>query len=722
MYYSFQLYTIIYFLLGILAIVLAGVIWTRRPTPGASFLSIFMLCAAYWVTVNGIYTGAMEFSTRIFWSKMEYAGILTSAIFWLYFVLDFTGSSWFKNKKHLIYIVIIPFITLMLVWTNEYHKLIWADISWVKGPFGPALEFSHGFWFWIHALYCYVLYLVGLVILIVAGLRNDFSSRIQIFGLLLGTLIPFSGNLLYIFDLNPVKGLDLNPLYFILSGLIFAITIIQFKFLDVIPIARNRFVEDLPDGVLVINKEDNITDINAVAERTLGLEKGVAIGKKLAIFCPKLDIIKTQLGTEGHTELYYDPFTGYLDITILPFMDNKNFGGDLIILRNITEQRAAEQVLRESELKYETLVEQSNNGVMILQDGVCKFANRTLSEISQFSNKELLSRPISSYVSEEDKDIVADWFNEKLKEKGVNKYYSLKLKRKDGDLRNVEISLGNINYEGRSALMISVRDVTEFLADQEKLEYLYKEEVKLRSNLQEEINKRSKYFQALVHELRTPLTSIMASGELLESVNNDTKQVVLIHRVRKASLLLEQRVSELIELARGETGVLKLYPTSLDLTALINEITSKKSTVVFNKGISLSLEINQPIPHVFGERIRLSYVLNNLLDNAIKFTSEGEIVIRVTMHSPRLVLVQIKDSGRGISQGEIASLFDPYYKKLSLSQDPDGLSIGLALSKIFVDLHKGNIWVESIPGKGSIFSFTVPVATDENEESYIKQN
>jgi PAS domain S-box-containing protein len=715
MVYNFQLYSGVFFLISVVALGLAAVIWMRRPSSGAALFSIFMFMWAVWAWFYGFETGALDNSAKIFWAKMEYLGVVGSGVLWLFFVLDYVGSRWWKRPEHFIPLFIIPILSLAIVWTNELHGLVWSNIYPAQGSFGPILVFEHGFWFWIQIFYQYILYLTGMFILGRAGIRKFGNYRLQLSALLIGIIIPFIGSLLYAFNVFPGVGLDLIPFYFILTGLIYTITIFPFRFLDVIPVARDTLVDELPDGVLVLDKNGSLADINPAAERMLGLEKGVSSGKKFAIICPSLDIIRSGIGIEGRTEINSPSFGGYLDISLLPLRDTNNtINGQLMVLRDITEQRSMERTLRESEVRYEALVEQSNDGVLIVQDGIYKYINRAMSDMSGYSAEEMIGKNIPFAISEEDQELVKERYIRRAEGKDVPGYYEIKVQCKNGEYKNVEISIGNIIYEGRRASMITVRDITDRKTTQRKLEMLYKQEVKLRSGLQEETNKRSKYLQALVHELRTPLTSILASGELLEFEIHERNQSEIVHRVRQASLTLEQRISELIELARGETGMLKINPLPLDLIRLINEVVADVISEASKKGLTIKIEISNPIPQVSGDKGRLRYVITNLLGNAIKFTSKGEIIIKAGIYSSKLILVQVLDTGRGIAREEMENLFDPYLTKLSSNRGPDASGLGLALSKIIVDLHQGKMWAESVPEKGSIFSFTIPVDVNEN--------
>ena len=247
------------------------------------------------------------------------------------------------------------------------------------------------------------------------------------------------------------------------------------------------------------------------------------------------------------------------------------------------------------------------------------------------------------------------------------------------------------------------------------MESLYLKERRLLNSLQEEINKRSRFTNALVHELRTPLTSVLASSELLESEIKSPTYLALVKNIRRSSLSLEQRINELIELARGEIGMLKINPFPVNMTALLRDTVSEIRPIAAGRGLSMLAEIPE-LPPVSGDHNRLKQVITNLLSNAIKFTNHGSITVSAGF-SPgeRVVHVHVKDTGRGIDPAQMENLFDPYRRRDDDTHETGGLGIGLALSKMLIELHHGKIWAVSTPGQGSVFSFSVPVVEPEKK-------
>jgi PAS domain S-box-containing protein len=717
MAFDFPLYSIVFFLGGILALSFLAVYWRRHAAPGALPFSLFMLTCAVWVIASGLELGAVTLTDKVFWTRCEYLGTVSAGVLWLSFAADYSGARWWKRFPYIVLLWIIPLITLVLAWTSDAHNLLWTRIYPATNDPHSLLVYEHGPWYFLFLAYQYLTYIVGIVILLRFMLRNTGIYRRQIVLLIIGTLIPLGGSVAYVLNFSPVKGLDLIPFTFVFAGVFYAITIFRFRFLDVVPVARAAVVENLPDGTIVLNKEDRIVDMNPAGERMVGGSLTSLVGKQLALVWPRLRQTAAGLHPGQWAEMQIDK-SGQplcLETSVNPLLDRKNRSiGALFVLRDVTELKNIEQNLKESESLYSALVEQSNEGVLIIQDGLCRFANRTMAEMSGFKIEEIVGQPVDFLAAESDKAVLRERHRARVAGQEVLDSYEIRMRRPNGSEADVEVSVGSISYGGQIANIATVRDISERKSTQRKLQLIYQQEHRLRSSLQEEIDKRSKYTRALVHELKTPLTSILASSELLESEIKDEIQASLVKNIRRAALNLEQRIGELLELARGETGLLKINKIPLDLGGLIREVLSETGPVAAQKNLLLISDI-PALPLVYGDKTRLRQVMHNLLSNAVKFTGKGTIVVSARSDEANFVMVQIKDTGRGIDKDQMDNLFDPYRSKIRAGEEMGGIGMGLALSKIYVDLHGGRIWAESVPGQGSSFYFSVPIYKRENE-------
>jgi PAS domain S-box-containing protein len=707
MTFNFSSYSLIFILMGMLVLILAAVIWTRRVSPGAAPITFCLIAIALWLFSRTLMMSVTLFEDKLVWAKIMYCCTITVVVMWFSFTLDYRGSNWWRNKRNLLLLCFIPVMSLIVVSTQGWLELGWLGVK----PYlsGNVILWERSPLFWVVVLYCLALMLAGIILLFRFGLR---SSRTQLFqmGILgIGTIIAgaaMTGNAI---GYNRNEQIDFIPYMFFVAGLFYVVTIFRLKFFDVIPQARKALVKYIPDGIVVLNSAGSIADLNPAAEKILKTERDKAFGKKIDKMFPWLGLAKPEIrmGQHNLVELESEG-SQLLDVRLIPMLVGPKVKGKLVVLRDISEHRKVEQTIRDNELRYRTLVDQSTDGVLIVQDGVYKFANRTFSEISGYAVPEIVGQSVSFIMAEDDS---ADIDKLRYLQTGARPpadYFEVCIKRKDGRLSEMEASVSTITFTGHNAYLLTLRDITERKINQKKLNNLYQEEVKLRNNLQDETDKRSKYTRALVHELKTPLTGILSSSEILESLVQEGTQMALVRNMRRASNNLENRINELIELEKGETGKLKINLMPVDLSQLIDQIAKEIFPTALSKELTMEFNIDANLPVIQGDWVRLSQVITNLLSNAVKYTSTGKIILSAMNYDEDNVIFRIKDTGRGIDTDQMEYIFDPYRRKPIGGMQFSGIGIGLALCKIYVELHEGKIWVESVYGRGSTFSFTLP--------------
>jgi signal transduction histidine kinase len=221
-----------------------------------------------------------------------------------------------------------------------------------------------------------------------------------------------------------------------------------------------------------------------------------------------------------------------------------------------------------------------------------------------------------------------------------------------------------------------------------------------------------RFIDTLSHELKTPLTSIIAAAGLLaeelEATGNESYQKLSQTIIHNANTL-ETRLAELMDIVKTGTGRLQLQLEPVDMKSLLQGIGWQSSPLLQGKGQNLNMDLPHSLPIIHGDGQRLEQVVLNLMTNATKFTPKGgNITLRARKQDTGLV-IEVQDTGIGIAKEEQTRLFKPYSRLSADRQRHPGLGLGLALAKQVVELHGGKIWVESEPGKGSTFSFSLPL-------------
>lgn len=228
---------------------------------------------------------------------------------------------------------------------------------------------------------------------------------------------------------------------------------------------------------------------------------------------------------------------------------------------------------------------------------------------------------------------------------------------------------------------------------------------------QDEIIHTQLFLSALSHELKTPLTAIIAStGLLLDELTAKHEPVLtkIAQNISKSAASLQNRLIELLNLSRNKDEPFGIDKKEIDFSSLAAGVVDQVSSLVKQKKQELNMEVPQSLKLV-ADGQRVEQILLNLFSNAIKVTPEGgRISLKAALESNRLV-VKVDDTGSGIPPEEKQKLFRPYYHLSTDRASIPGMGLGLAITKQLVELHGGTIWVQSEMGKGSTFSFSLPL-------------
>ena len=278
---------------------------------------------------------------------------------------------------------------------------------------------------------------------------------------------------------------------------------------------------------------------------------------------------------------------------------------------------------------------------------------------------------------------------------------------------------------GKQKLFVMVtRDITDRKQSEQKLreyrdhleeqvEKRTKEIANANEQLQAQIEQRIEFTRALVHELKTPLTPLLGASDILVDKLQDEGLRRIAKNINRGANNLNNRINDLINLAKGEMGLLEIHCRPIDLLQILREIADYTKPTADRKKQVITLDLPASLPTAYADEDRLRQVVLNLLDNALKFTpAKGEINIKAETKDDSLI-VHITDTGCGIAKKDQEWLFESYRAIKEPKEQLSGLGIGLPLSNMLVELHGGKIWVESRKGIGSTFSFSIPIKANK---------
>jgi len=230
---------------------------------------------------------------------------------------------------------------------------------------------------------------------------------------------------------------------------------------------------------------------------------------------------------------------------------------------------------------------------------------------------------------------------------------------------------------------------------------------------------KSQFLANMSHELRTPLNAILGYAELmLDNIYGEPseKMRAVLTRLQANGRHLLGLINDVLDLSKIEAGQLTLSLDDYSLSDVVHGVVSAVEPLAAEKRLAFKAEVAPDLPRGRGDGRRLSQVLLNLVGNAIKFTDEGEVVIRASVTNGGFA-VAVCDTGPGVSMADQAKIFEEFQQAdSSITKKKGGTGLGLSIAKRIIEMHGGRIWVESEPDKGSKFHFTVPVRVEAQAE------
>ena len=496
-----------------------------------------------------------------------------------------------------------------------------------------------------------------------------------------------------------------------------------------------------PSPVLRLSAKGNILFANPAASQLLK-EWRTETGDNLPSPWPEKVDNSWNTGREFETE--FESGGAVYALTLFP--DKENGFLNLYGL-DITARKAAENQLKESRDHLEKLNNSLPDAIFVvrLPGKRIEYANRKVEEIYGYTSEECLGRnpeflypDRSSYLAQSRR--LSDAIRSGRAMEGLRT--EMLQRRKSGELFPCELIQTFQNHpDGSVSTITIVRDITEHRKAQEEIEgyqhkledmvaartealaseiaqrqkaenelrTLFEREQTLSTALRRQIEERSLYTRALVHELKTPLTPLLTSSEFLEASVNDETSRGFARNIKVGARNMEKRINELLDLARGEVGTLRLTYRSFDLVDLLNETVDYVRPDAKRRGLLLELDLPGSPVAMRADPDRLRQVVLNLLSNSFKFSRKGGHV-KVSAHTePDGAVISVADDGTGIATADLPYIFEPYHRGQNTDKNRlGGLGLGLVLSKMFVELHGGQIWLKSAVGKGSTFNFKIP--------------
>jgi two-component system sensor histidine kinase/response regulator len=376
------------------------------------------------------------------------------------------------------------------------------------------------------------------------------------------------------------------------------------------------------------------------------------------------------------------------------------------------ELTAQGERLRETEQFFRSVLELAPDGLMVVDDkGVIQLANAQCEKLFGYSRDELIGQPVEilvpDHVRPRHPELRAS-FHQAPVVRGMGANRELQALQKNGSLFPVEIGLSPLpERQGESAqVAVSIRDITERREQEHALQ-------EAKASAEEATEMKSMFLANMSHEIRTPMNAIIGLSHLALKTKLSAKQQDYISKVHNAGTSLLAIINDILDFSKIEAGKLDIETTDFQIDEVISSVTMITAQKAHDKGLEFLADVASSIPEQLrGDPLRLGQILTNLVNNAVKFTEQGEIRLKIELLEQTGEKVQLKfsvrDTGIGMTPEQSAKLFQPFSQAdMSTTRKHGGTGLGLTISRRLVELMGGQIWLESEAGVGTTFNFTV---------------
>jgi len=388
--------------------------------------------------------------------------------------------------------------------------------------------------------------------------------------------------------------------------------------------------------------------------------------------------------------------------------------GAVVTFVDITERKRAEYALRESAEILHQLADNIREIIFVVVPDPPRmaFIGSAYEEVTGRSRQELYERFDAwvDLVHPVDRDYAQTVLEQSMR--GVATAMEYRLHRPDGSVRWIHAR--SFPVEDSRGELCRIVGIAEDITDRKKM----LEEAELARGAAESANRaKSEFLANMSHELRTPMNGVIGMTDLLLGTDLTEEQAEYVQIAKTSADSLLSIISSILDYSQMETGKLQLDPLAFDLPTLLKEATKEFEIKALAKGLKLVLKVHPSVPkHVAGDHIRLRQILGNVVDNAVKFTEQGEILVEVRKgkesNNSAIFHFIVRDTGIGIPPEKQRLIFDAFFQAdSSATRRFGGTGLGLTVSKRLVDMMDGRIWVESKVGRGSTFHFTVSLGT-----------
>lgn len=685
-------------------------IWilSRRRQPSSTIASVMLLAMAEWTMTLALEIIATDLPSKLLWHKLQFIGVAVLPTGWLWYVLRFVGLEKLVTRWRAVMVYIIPAVVLTLALTNDVHGLVWTDASIAAGASLGALKITRGPAHWLYVVHTYVVMGTGTALLIKFMNRRRRSYRWQTAALLFAGGLPSLASLIDILSQELFPTLNATPLSLTATAIVGIWTVFRLRLGNLVPVAQKAVVESMNDGVIVLDDQNTVMDVNPAVECLSRQPAREAVGRPLEQVWPELAHQLTLIEHEdddthelaisiGDTRLT-------LDVHVSPLADwQDRTVGRVVVMRDITHHKRIEQALREAEHDKALVLDSISESVTFVDPEMrILWSNRAAAEATSPDPNSMVGRYCYEICQQQDKPCDECPVQIAL---GTGQAQKGKVVTADQQVLNVRA----YPVRGDSSQVVGAVKVTADITEMEVLERQF-----LKAQKMEAVGRLA---GGVAHDFNNLLTAItgythliLSDPEITESTRAD------LGEIEKAADRAAKLTRQLLAFARRQM----LQPELLNLNMVVEDL-SKMIHRLVGEDIEFVTHLDPDLGHVRADPGQIEQVIMNLIVNARDAMPKGG---KLTIQTQNIELdwtyaqrdadirpgsyamLAISDTGMGMEEETMSNLFEPFF---TTKEQGKGTGLGLPTVYGIVRQHDGYVWPYSEPGQGTTFKIYLPL-------------
>jgi len=717
----------------LLALALYGLI--QRRLSGAAAFGLAMICCAAWSLAYALEILSVPLEAKTFWVKARIVPIALFPVLWFWLALQYTGRRrWLAGGRWVPFLIVPALTCLAVALPGDLGRLLRHGYRLDPAGAFPTLVFTNGPWFYVHLVHSFLLMGTSLLLLVASQGQAQPLFRRQSWLLIAGLVLPIVTEVVFQAGLSPLRGLNLSPFAFTVSGVLIGLSLFRYRLLDIMPVAGELVVQVMDDPALVLDPRGRLVGYNPAAERVIGAAGPLALGCFLAElpdpWASALEILPESEAAGKEIRVRVGDRTRLYHSTLSPIPDEarRRRVGSLLLLHDQTEIRESQERLRGSEEKFRSFIEQAAEAIMMTdEEGMIIEFNPAAERILGLPRQEAVGLPAWALMQRlvirgigMPPEALRQPIEERVREALASGRTGFLNRRFEATVpasasspeRRLQHYIFPIRTERGFRLGSITHDVTE--QRRAEAELRASEERLVRAQKMEAVGRLA---GGIAHDFNNLLTVIKGYAELLQEglpggspLRNDVEEIS--RAAQRAASLTAQL------LAFGRRQILR--PRVISLNTLVLDM-QKMLRPVLGEDVELEVSLAPQPGNIRSDPGQVEQVLMNLALNARDATPAGgritiatsnrEVGPRGLREHPeikpgRYVLLQVSDTGCGMDAPVLERLFEPFF---TTKEKGKGTGLGLSTAYGIVKQSGGYIFCASELDRGTRFDIYFPV-------------